>query len=488
MLDYKITKMKKQYIYLLFAAALFVASCKKSYLVQTPPTSVPVASSIKTENDMDDAVNGMYSTMRQFTLFGRDIPILGDLMSDNIYIAQANSGRYLAENNFTMIATNAEASDIYTQGYFTILQANRIISTPLASSNNVNQLKGEAYISRALVYLELVNFFGQPLSVDPNALGVPLITAPTNPSAALTAKPARAKVSAIYAQIISDLDSAYTIMPTTGTTLHGNNSEYLSKYAAKAIESRAYLYKGDYANAVTAALLVVQNGGYTLTASTSLVAYWANPASVSTKVETIFELALNTATNNGFNGLDAFYTQTGGGYGDALVTPDLFNLYSATDARRSLILTPSPLHGAVYYSIKYPNFTLASDKDDIKIIRYAEVLATLAESYARTGNEPNALIYLNTLAKKRDPSFVGYASTGAQLITDILNERRKELAFEGLRYFDLTRLNLPIARPQLGAASAPSIALIPVGDTRRILPIPQAEIDANSSTTQNPGY
>ncbi|MFI5159479.1 MAG: RagB/SusD family nutrient uptake outer membrane protein, partial [Sphingobacteriales bacterium] len=144
--------MKKQYIYILLAATIF-ASCKKDYLVQAPPNAVPIASSIKTESDMADAVNGMYSTLRSSSFFGRDVPMLGDELADNIYISSSNAGRYLAENNYTFIATTAEPANIYSQGYYAILQANRIIATNLPSSANVNELKGEAYTVRALTYL-----------------------------------------------------------------------------------------------------------------------------------------------------------------------------------------------------------------------------------------------------------------------------------------------------------------------------------------------
>jgi hypothetical protein len=124
------------------------------------------------------------------------------------------------------------------------------------------------------------------------------------------------------------------------------------------------------------------------------------------------------------------------------------------------------------------------------MVRYAEVLLTLSESYARLGgaaNEVLSLTYLNQLATRRDPSFVGFASTGAQLITDVMNERRKELAFEGFRYFDFTRLNAVITRTTQHPAAVQSIA---VGDNKRLLPIPQAEIDANPvlKPQQNPGY
>ena len=116
------------------------------------------------------------------------------------------------------------------------------------------------------------------------------------------------------------------------------------------------------------------------------------------------------------------------------------------------------------------------------------MLLTLAEGYAQTGDNVNALIYLNQLAKQRDPSFAGYTDTGAALIADILNERRKELAFEGLRWFDLKRLNLIINRPQEGSKSYPSYPTVSLTDIHRLFPIPTGELNADPNVTQNPGY
>jgi len=473
-------------LYILIAGASIMASCKKSFLDEVPPSAVTATDAIKTENDLADAVNGMYNSMKATTLFGRDIPVLGDLLADNTYVNNTNSGRYLSENNYTFIASSAEASNIWTQGYYSILQANRIIyeAKKLPSTNNVNQLMGEAYASRALVYLELVNFFATPYTVNSAAPGVPLVTLPEYVTGA-SIQPARATVATVYTKIISDLDSAYAIMPTTTTPLHATNSDYIAKYAAKAIESRAYLYEGDYTNARDAALLVVQNGGYTLTTTASaFTAFWASPIATATKLETIFELNQNASSNLGNTGLDAIYSQAG--YGDIQATTDLYNAYTATDLRRTLMINGTRGGFQAYIINKYSNYS-NTDKDETKIIRYAEVVLTLAESYARLNDFPNALIYLNQVAKLRDPSFLGYASTGAQLITDILNERRKELAFEGLRFFDFTRLNLAISRP-VQSQGYPSYPTVSITDFRRLQPIPQGEIDANKSMVQNPSY
>ncbi len=61
--------MKNRYTHLLFALAILFASCKKEFLVQNPPNAVPVSDAIKTENDMADAVNGMYNAMFPSSLF-----------------------------------------------------------------------------------------------------------------------------------------------------------------------------------------------------------------------------------------------------------------------------------------------------------------------------------------------------------------------------------------------------------------------------------
>jgi hypothetical protein len=472
-------------IYLLLAGGLAITSCKKSFLNEVPPNAVTVQNSILTPSAMADAVNGMYNEMKYYFLFDRDVPVLGDLLADNIYVNVTNSGRYLLENNYQFTNTSGEAADIYNQSYAAIGQANRIIyeGKKLGVSSDVAQLMGEAYASRGLLYLDLVNWFGAPYTVNANAPGVAIVTQPAYITGVIY--PARATVSAVYAQIISDLDSAYLLMPVTGTGLHATTSNFIAKYATKAIEARAYLYKGDYANALVAANLVIANGSYSLAQTPAAFgAFWASSTSTSAKLETIFELNQNASSSNGINGLDDIYSQAG--YGDLQATDSLYNDYSATDVRKTLILNGKRGGQQAYIVNKFPNYTNTA-KDETKIIRYAEVILTAAESYARTGDETNAKIQLNSLAQLRDPAFTGYTSTGAQLISDIINERRKELAFEGLRFFDLTRLNLQINRPvqPQGYASYPTVT---ISDYRRIQPIPQTARSANPSLTQNPGY
>jgi len=81
---------------------------------------------------------------------------------------------------------------------------------------------------------------------------------------------------------------------------------------------------------------------------------------------------------------------------------------------------------------------------------------------------------------------VGAGVTGDDLKKAILNERRKEFAFEGHRLFDLTRLKQTFIKTRRGSTTFTIVA----PENRTIMPIPQRELDANPKMAgqQNPGY
>lgn len=175
--------------------------------------------------------------------------------------------------------------------------------------------------------------------------------------------------------------------------------------------------------------------------------------------------------------------------GDAFAVDALYNLYAPTDVRKDWMI-PTARGGQPIKAVnKYPNTNNPDDKDDIKIIRYAEVLLILAEAYARTAEEANALSKLNQVAKQRDPAFARYTSNGQTLIDNIITERRKELAFEGDRYWDLARLKRDVVRINLNNNYPSNTPLtLPATSNKRVWPIPQDEIDANDIIMQNTGY
>ncbi|MGX5820167.1 RagB/SusD family nutrient uptake outer membrane protein [Chitinophaga lutea] len=479
--------MKKTNAYIsgFLLSAVMASSCGKDFLNEEPSTAIYVESAIQTEGNMLEAVAGTYRILNNYFLFGRNTMVWGDLLADNIYISSSNSQRLLPWNNYSWVGNNAENLQQWIQSYYAILQANRVLDAQVTETSNVKQLRGEAYALRALLYLNLVNWYGKPATVSPDADGVPLITVPTNKSGALI-KPSRAKVSEVYAQIISDLNAAFELMPETPITLHPNTTNFISKYAVKALLARTYLYKGDYAKARDAALEVVQKGGYTLAGTVAAFnSYWGSPAARTDKLETLFEINNSATANNGVEGIDWMYARTG--LGDLLATDDTYALYTATDMRRGLIVQGTRGANQVNFINKFQNTGIA-DRDEVKMLRYAEVLLTLAESYARTNDETNARLYLNMLAQKRDPSLAAYTYTGQALIDAIITERRKELAFEGLRFFDLKRLNVDFTRQNMGAKAYSFYVDVKTTDNRRQLPIPETEMTANPNVAPNPGY
>jgi len=486
-------RFNNKFLFLSVVVSQVLTSCKKEFLDLPPYNAVPVDQAYATEADMNTAVNGLYASLRNAATFGRALPLKGDLMADNVYLKFGNSGRYLTYRDYNQTAANAEANDAWNALYVSIKNANQIINADIASSKIIDQIKGEAHAVRALVYFELVRNYAKPYTVDPNGLGVPIITTFDQ-----NLLPPRNTTKEVYAQIVSDLSQAYTLMTytigqsftiTATNSTKVLNSSYFTKYAAKALLARVYQSMGDWTNARDAALDVINNGGFNLVPNANYVAYWANPAPSTNKVETIFEISLDNSGNLATNALAAFYQLVG--YGDAWVTTELYNQYTASDVRRQVILVNTTVQpgNTAYINNKYSNTSNAADKDDVKVLRYADVVLILAEALANLNDEANALIRLNTVAKIRDQSFAGYASTGQQLKNDIILERRKEFAFEGYRFYDLLRLNLPI--PNHTKSQFPTV-LFPIAadDFHRIFPIPQAELDVNPNIRgqQNPGY
>ncbi|HSZ84669.1 MAG TPA: RagB/SusD family nutrient uptake outer membrane protein [Puia sp.] len=457
---------------------LFLNSCGKKFLTENPYSSVAAADAIQSVNDMTSAVNGMYAGMRTANLYGRTLPIIGDLMADNIYISASNSGRYLSQWQYSVTVSDGFVDGTWADAYTVILRANNVINAVIdSSSSQVSELKGEAYAARALMYFELIRQFAKPYTVDSTSDGVPLILK-YDPNI----KPARAKVNEVYAQILSDLYNSINMINEDD-----KSSAYINKYGAEAILARVYQFMNNWQAAQTYALDIVNNGRYTLTTSDQLQSYWASFTPRTDRVETIFEIEYDRIDYLFTDALDAFYSQDG--YGDALCTNGLYQSYTVTDARQSLIIAGTRAGDSVWIVNKYPNTSNPDGTDNTKVIRYAEVLLILAEAYHFNGDDPDALITLNLVAQQRDPSFAGYTDTGDLLETDILNERRKELAFEGFRYWDFIRLNLDITRENNSHEyPGQTPLLIPATDTRRQMPIPQIETDANPNVSQNPGY
>src|ERR1041385_2500574 len=192
---------------ILLSMALLFNSCKKSFLDLHPYSSVSSDVAITNASDMQAALNGAYSNLLSANLYGRSLPLFGDLVADNVYISTVNSNRYLDFFQINFIVTNGNAQGIWQSAYSTILRANNVINSSITGSADIDQLRGEALAIRALMYFELVKFFAKPYTVDPNGIGVPIVLE-YNPSL----KPTRNTTAEVYARIETDLTTAISLM------------------------------------------------------------------------------------------------------------------------------------------------------------------------------------------------------------------------------------------------------------------------------------
>lgn len=447
-----------------------LVSCKEEFLERNPTTAISFNQAVATANDMQVALNGAYAGLRGVDFYGRTLPVIGDVMADNAYQSALNTNRYTQFNRYNYNVADGNASGIWNTAYSVILRANNIINAPVDTTGNatVSQYKGEAYAIRALSYFSIVRYFARPYTDNPSALGVPIVTA-FNPSFS----PSRSSVGEVYDLIISDLNKAYGLM-----TQFKNSSQF-SKYAARGLQAKVYLTMGRMAEAKAAALDVINNSGFQVVGADDYVAYWNSPAIRTDKLETLFEVSSDAVGNLAFDALSYLYSQEGN-YGDYLVSTELYNTYEEDDVRRDLFPETERNGSDVIAIAKYPS--ILGDRSDTKVLRMSEMYLIAAEA-SLPDNEVDALLYLNYIRARRgvDP----IVATGDALFEAIIEERRRELALEGDRYMDLQRLMRDVVR---GTDYPAAARVIPYSDPRRILPIPQAERDANPNVEQNPDY
>jgi len=443
----------------LVAFLIAINACTTSDLDPSTEQNKPVEGGITSDQNLYGILKGMYSRMTSSGYYGRDYIINNEVRSDNCF-SNGNSGRFTTQAGFKY---DANTGFFWDEAYATIASANIVIGvdpTTLSGDQDfIKHMQGQAYAIRALVHFDLVKQYGQ--QHVGGTLGVPYVTQFKGDD--LT--PARNTVDEVQTMIMSDLETAFSMMDES----YDISKEFISKYAAKALEARVAAYFEDWATAKTAAEAVINTGNYEIVSASNYVASFGTDEPVNS----IFELAFNATDNQGINGLAYIYRTTGGGsYGDVQVIDEVEDLYESGDVRADIL----GWEGTMLRNIgKYPD---NQGYDNVNVIRYEEIILIYAEALLETGGD--ALTQINKITSNRGASL--YTSVTKD---DILNERRKEFIFEGHRFEDLTRFQKDIEKISL---QQNFLETIPYGDPILAWPIPQSEIDANSNMVQNDGY
>lgn len=486
-------------------AASSFTSCK-DFLDVVPSNSIDANASIKTSADANVIIRGLMSKMASSSYYGRNFPLYGDTKGGDLTIfSQGRGYDYLYVFNHSATANNY--SGIWSQGYHCIAQVNNLLAEieklkANGSTENFNNIIGQALTARALIYFDLVRLYGEPYSENKLAKGVPITTT----LLAIEDQLGRNTVEETYTQILKDLKDAETLItkPTSAATLATTNG-FLNYYANKAIQARAYLYMEDFDNALAAAEEVIAFNQYKLYANDAWVTSWTTEFGS----ESIFELGLYPNEGDlGNTSLGAYYRRRGhttttlaAGYFTASTNFISLLNEDANDVRKGIMsydeTTGNNRFGASY---KYSgSVTLAGDKKtsnstavNIKVIRLSEVYLIASEAALRkpSADLTKASNYLNQI-RKRSPNLA--AATASTINLDMItNERAKELFTEGHRFFDMMRLNKTIKfNDELGAVTTIHRGLtLDRTSYKTILPIPLDEMNANKTiqSQQNPGY
>lgn len=438
--------MKKLYFTFILVGSILLTSCDNYLDIQPVGSVIPT-----TLSEHRALLTTAYATKlndRAVTELRTDIAmILDNSTSQNTY-ADISTWNDVSPKDGTR-------EFVWDSYYTNIYYANAIIDKGNAitegNQEEINQLVGEAYLLRGYMHFLLVNLYGQPYTKE-GALETKSV--PIKWDLDLEGIPSRNTVKEVYAAILSDIESARGLI---NQKVWENKYLYrFSTLSVDALESRVRLYMGDWSKAYEAAERILAEKS-TLEDFNNVDAKLPNDY-LSTEMITTYEFFTNDITSA------------------SLVMPSFIQKYE----------TGKDLRIEKYYSLNDKGQYIISKSINSQHscpFRIGELYLNAAEAAAHIeGKLSEARARLLQLMEKRYTS-EGYeqkksavnAMNQADLITEILEERARELAFEGHRWFDLRRTT----RPRIEKTIDEATYILGQDDSRYTLRIPQSAIDAN---------
>lgn len=516
--------MKKIYLILIIAFTVLASSCKKD-LNQLPISAAPTATFYLQSSDFIQAINAAYNALRSYP---DQSMFLSEVRSDNIYPSNNDVARdHDPINNFTKnIAANVYVEQAWNNDFVGIFKANTVLDQITKNGANIGnaalatRLTAEAKFLRAFYYFDLVKYYGK----------VPLIDHPVLVSEAITIS--LSPVKDVYTLIIADLQFAIANLPPnyTGVTDVGR----ATKYAAEAILAKVYMTRSgptygiegpglglsEWSLALPLLQDIINSGLFVFnptqyafpTPATGIFSY-SNQNPTANK-EAIFDIMYLTGQNpvlgadfpwllipqNYFNSFNGNPTISGA-LGAPSVSYNLLNSYAVGDKRIAPFIhtTTFVYNGAPDahpFFRKWVDTTVvitSKSRFDWPInfiaIRYTDVLMLKAECVLNgaPGSQATDVDAVVNQVRAR----AGLTPVAGVTLAQLYDERRREFANEGSRWFDLQRSgNLITIMNAFEAVEDVSLhKMNAVVANYIIYPVPQSQLDGTPGLyTQNPGY
>lgn len=444
---------------LFLSASLFLMSCSDFLERQSQDEVI-----VKTAADFSELLLGSgYVTVVQYQaayFMDDDIAIYESPYYSELFSVYQGFGAFSWQPD--MWEREYVLPDSYTDTYKRIMGVNAVldgIESASGSKEDKDQVRAEALALRGYYYWMLVNLYAEPYNMNKDALGVPIkLTANLEENGM-----SRNTVEEVYDRIVKDLTLSAQIFEKYTKRRANYRINSTSVYI---LLSRAYLFMEQWDDAITAATKAIETSEG-LTDYTKLVVPVFMPDYSHSEVEWVYGVS----------------------FGLEFLGPseDLLSKYDTGDCRPDIWFNFGEY--ATNHLSKKDYDWMSGSVTPVNTIRISEAYLNRAEAYVMRNKKGQALIDLNDLKRKR---IVGYADATEANIGDILEEvrleRRRELCFDEMRWFDLRRYGMPsIKHKYRYKTSEPWVEFtLKEKDPMYTLPFPNAVVKENPSLVQNP--
>lgn len=456
--------MKGKNFILALLCALLSLSCS-DFLNQYPSNKVADDKAFATEDDFDQAVRGCYARLTtQLSWYVNELAFRSDeaLLED---MTTSTQERY-ANDHFQELSTAGMFQDIWSAWYSGIDRCNDLLDHIASTSLTLPEsYAGEGRFLRAWFYFNLYRTFGV----------VPIVKTVVSPKEAQTVP--RCTSAEMLEFLKEDLTYAAEHLPET----RSSEAARVTGMAAKALLAKVYLTFGEYSAAEQVLSPIQTDSYYGLMPTTSDAFDYTQKLNK----EMIFFVYFNNANDSGHG---AWWTVSS--LKDIKnPDPEFLTIYDGNDNRKALISTyhtvSSTNHLMTKWYTPFDAVYTTQVSSDFPHIRYADVVLMMAEALGRQGKIAQALPYLNKTRVRAGLAeyTASDISTEDQFIAALADERGKEFALEGQRWYDLVRLGLAVDHfKDLGYT---------IDNHNLLFPIPWEEIhivDNSDILWQNPGF
>ena len=488
----------KRFIYntAIALGVLVGASSCDGFLDRIPTDSVVSESAMATLADAKVVANGLYTDLKYYTMYGSYIPYMGDMRGDNLYPTNASgTGRTIYTLEYEPVQSTYFG--MWQNYYTTIMRANTLIANietiPVMSTSDQaikDDILGQALAIRALCHWDVARLYGYPYMKDNGAsLGAVVLTEVVAPS---ESKLPRNTVAETYAQVEADLALALTKLSKS------KNDGHFNYWAAKMLQAKVALYKGDWQTAFEAASEVVEDSPYRMVPNEEYLAYWGKQCDDESVLEFLVTNTGDIDSDGGFYTMyhNMWFDDKAAG-ADIIPTKAWKDLFADTpnDVRAQMIAYDDPETGAIksgeYWLKKFignKDLGYTFRRNNPRVFRITDAYLMAAEAALElAGKQSIADEYLNAVVKRADPT----AETVVATLDRIQIERQKEFIGEGHRFFDVLRRGGTIVKDASldDRDFAGNVRQeIDWNDYRVVLPISHNEIMLYPELEQNPGY